>query len=194
MFAVRERFSPPTRTVRMDCGFARSIARRRGFSSEPRARVFRFGLRTVQIDLSRRKVSKVCDVNGVCQFSGGTWLDDGRILFASRNTDNFVGAATGGVGTPAALVDFARGDATYVEPHFALRESLPQPVEARPGVGRGRPRTVLRIDEWKTDGRRVEITAGKFFLWESKIHRRSSRRAVATCPATAQFRRSLSFH
>ena len=67
-----------------------------------------------QIDLPHQKVSKVCDVNG--RFSGGAWLDDGRILFASRNIGIFVVAATGGVPSPVALLDFARGDVTYANP------------------------------------------------------------------------------
>jgi Tol biopolymer transport system component len=69
-----------------------------------------------QIDLSRQKVSKVCELNGVGLFSGGTWLDDGRILFASRNIGIFVVAATGGVPSPLALLDFSRGDVTYANP------------------------------------------------------------------------------
>jgi len=38
--------SPPFPTVRTDFGFARSMAKPRGFSPEPRTPVLRFGLRT----------------------------------------------------------------------------------------------------------------------------------------------------
>jgi eukaryotic-like serine/threonine-protein kinase len=67
-----------------------------------------------RIDLSRQKLSKVCDVNGL--FSGGSWLDDGRILFASRNIGIFVVASTGGVPSPVAPLDFSQGDVTYATP------------------------------------------------------------------------------
>ncbi len=67
-----------------------------------------------QIDLSRQKLSKVCDVNG--SFNGGTWLDDGRILFAIRDVGIFQVAATGGLPSPVALLDRSHGDVTYATP------------------------------------------------------------------------------
>ena len=68
----------------------------------------------LQIDLSRQRLSKFCDVS---TFNGGSWLEDGRILFADRNVGMFQVAATGGVPSPVALLDASRGDVTYADPH-----------------------------------------------------------------------------
>jgi Tol biopolymer transport system component/predicted Ser/Thr protein kinase len=82
----------------------------------PDGRSIAFSARSAlqQIDLTRQRLSKICDVSA---FNGGTWLDDGRIVFANRNEGIFQVAATGGVPAPVALLDPSRGDVTYAEPH-----------------------------------------------------------------------------
>jgi eukaryotic-like serine/threonine-protein kinase len=77
---------------------------------------FSAGSALLQIDLSHQKLSKVCDVIGT--FYGGSWLDDGRILFASRDVGIFQVAATGGLPSPVAPLDRSRGDVTYASPQL----------------------------------------------------------------------------
>jgi eukaryotic-like serine/threonine-protein kinase len=74
------------------------------------------GSALLRFDLSHQKLSKICDVNGT--FYGGAWQDDGRILFASRDTGIFQVAATGGLPSPVALLDRSRGDVTYSSPQL----------------------------------------------------------------------------
>jgi Tol biopolymer transport system component len=119
--------SRPMATVRADCGSvpldgdaARLLPGTERASHpfwSPDGRSIAFSAHSVlqQIDLSRQRLSKICDVSA---FNGGSWLEDGRILFANRNTGIFQVAATGGVPSPVALLDPSRGDVTYADPHL----------------------------------------------------------------------------
>jgi len=84
-----------------------------------------------QIELSRQRLSRICDVHA---FNGGAWLDDGRILFANRNQGIFQVSATGGVPTPVALIDSGRGDVTYADPQPFPGGYLLYTVQSRQSV------------------------------------------------------------
>jgi hypothetical protein len=66
-----------------------------------------------RIDLSRQTPSKICDAGF---FYGGSWLNDGRILFSQRDFGVFQVPASGGIPSPVALLDRPRGDVTYEDP------------------------------------------------------------------------------
>jgi Tol biopolymer transport system component len=84
-----------------------------------------------RIDLSRLQLSKICDVH---TFTGGSWLDDGRLLFAMRNEGLFVVDPSGGVPSPIALLDPSRGDVTYADPHVLPGGRLLYTVQSQQSV------------------------------------------------------------
>jgi eukaryotic-like serine/threonine-protein kinase len=102
------------------------------WSPDGRSVAFAAGSALQQIDLSRQKLSRICDVNGT--FNGGAWLDDGRILFANRNVGIFQVAATGGVPSAVALLDPARGDVTYADPHVFSGGRLLYTVQSQESI------------------------------------------------------------
>jgi Tol biopolymer transport system component/predicted Ser/Thr protein kinase len=77
---------------------------------------FSVGSALQRIDLSRQMLSKICDIGGV--FYGGSWLNDGRILFSTRDRGVFQVPASGGIPSPVALLDEPRGDISYEDPRL----------------------------------------------------------------------------
>jgi Tol biopolymer transport system component len=85
------------------------------WSPDSHSIAFSVGSTLQRIDLSRQTPSKICDISGY--FYGGSWLDDGRILFSNRDIGVFQVPASGGIPSPVALLDRPRGDVTYEDPH-----------------------------------------------------------------------------
>ena len=84
------------------------------WSPSGRSIAFFTGASLQQIDLSRQTPSKICALNGAAY--GGVWLGDGRILFSYRDIGLFIVPASGGIPSPLALLDRARGDISYESP------------------------------------------------------------------------------
>jgi Tol biopolymer transport system component len=84
------------------------------WSPDSKSIAFSVGYTLQRIDLWRQVPSKVCDIGGA--FNGGSWLNDGRILFSSRDVGVFQVPASGGIPSPVALLDRPRGDITYEDP------------------------------------------------------------------------------
>jgi len=85
------------------------------WSPDSRSIAFSIGFTLQRIDLSRQTPFKICDT-GV--FYGGSWLNDGRILFSNRDIGIFQVPDSGGIPSPVALLDRPRGDITYEDPRL----------------------------------------------------------------------------
>jgi Tol biopolymer transport system component/predicted Ser/Thr protein kinase len=105
---VRALDSPTARLLPGTEGAARPF-----WSPDGKSIAFAAGYTLQRIDLSRQTPSKICDT---AFFYGGSWLNDGRILFSNRDAGVFQVPASGGVPSPVALLDRSRGDVTYEDP------------------------------------------------------------------------------
>jgi hypothetical protein len=86
-------------------------------SPDSKSIAFSLGATLQRIDLSRQTSSKICDI-GFGAFYGGSWSNDGRILFSNREVGIFQVPASGGIPRPVALLDRSRGDVTYAHPRL----------------------------------------------------------------------------
>jgi Tol biopolymer transport system component/predicted Ser/Thr protein kinase len=82
----------------------------------PDSRSIAFGTGSVlqRVDLSRETISKICDVRGV--YSGGSWSDDGRILFVIRDVGIFQVPASGGSPAQVTAIDLTHGEHGHGNP------------------------------------------------------------------------------
>jgi Tol biopolymer transport system component len=71
-----------------------------------------------KVDLFGGPPQTICDVSGDPSQTGGTWNNDGVILFGSDSGPIFRVAAAGGRPTPVTELDRARGETSHVRPHF----------------------------------------------------------------------------
>jgi Tol biopolymer transport system component len=98
------------------------------WSPDGRSIAFADGSSLQQIDLSRQAPSKICDLTGA--FYGGSWLNDGRILFSYRDVGLFMVSASGGIPSPVAPLDRARGDVFFESPQVIPEGGLIYTVQS----------------------------------------------------------------
>jgi Tol biopolymer transport system component len=85
------------------------------WSPDSRSIAFSADRATLQrVDLARETISKICDISGV--YWGGSWSNDGRILFVSRDRGIFQVAASGGTPSPLTALDSAHGEGNHLHP------------------------------------------------------------------------------
>ena len=86
------------------------------WSADSRSIAFYSGGVLRRFDLVRESASKICGVNGV--FWGGSWSNDGRILFSVRDIGMFQVADSGGTPSQIMFLDRSQGDVTFALPQI----------------------------------------------------------------------------
>ena len=105
------------------------------WSPDSKSVAFVTGRTLQQLDLTNDTISRICDIGGV--YTGGSWFEDGRILFSVRDVGIFQVSALGGTPSQITTLDRAHGENNH---------SLPRPLP------RGRFLYIVNGTDPKNDG------------------------------------------